>query len=112
MTRTDTGPHADEQDPTRCIAWDDPTAESDQYCPHCEDQLDEYDTADTNAPWPRRGTKHTRRTQPARAGRATDRGTEGAAPPLPPSRRPALAGPACLKAAGCLVVRSGPSPHT
>jgi len=24
MTRTDTDPHADEQDPTPCICWDDP----------------------------------------------------------------------------------------
>ena len=43
MTRTDTDPHADEQDPARCIAWDDPSAESDSDCPHCADQLDEYD---------------------------------------------------------------------
>ena len=43
MTRTDTTPTAAEQDPTRCIAWDDPYAESDSYCQHCEDQLDEYE---------------------------------------------------------------------
>jgi hypothetical protein len=31
MTRTDTDPHADEQDPTRCICWDDPDDDSDRY---------------------------------------------------------------------------------
>jgi hypothetical protein len=46
MTRTDTDPHADEQDPTPCICWDDPEDESDRYCQHCADLLDEYERRD------------------------------------------------------------------
>jgi hypothetical protein len=43
MTRTD--PYADEQDP-RCICWDDPDDESDHYCQHCADRMDEYERRD------------------------------------------------------------------
>jgi hypothetical protein len=46
MTRTDTTPTAAEQDPTRCICWDDPDDESDRYCQHCADLLDEYERRD------------------------------------------------------------------
>jgi hypothetical protein len=46
MTRTDTTPTAAEQNSTRCICWDDPDDDSDRYCQHCEDLLDEHERRD------------------------------------------------------------------
>ena len=84
MTRTDTGPYADEQDPVTWTEddddapWEGPLCE----CPQCEDRREQNYRRDpsaalTSAQWPRRGTKRTPKTRPARAGRTTDRAREG-----------------------------------